>query len=158
MDNGTKQALAQMSQAVPQLLQAATQYHLENKRLEARQEAELKAAEARQERLQSRRDQTPVERERPPAQQQRDPQPDNQPEPAGDGSETVEALDQLREEETCEMCQNLLDALATRPTDEQVRGVKEYGRFKQALESDSGNAEEVLMETDVLNSVIQDEF
>lgn len=67
-------------------------------------------------------------------------------------------IDELIEEDWCSLCQNLLEQLKSRPPREQVRGVAEYGEFKRQLSDDADVEElrEVLRETDVLQSVFEE--
>lgn len=70
------------------------------------------------------------------------------------------ALDELIDEEMCAVCKDLLVGLKERPTRQQVRGIMEYGTFKQNLDDGAG-VEELkaqLRQTDVLQSVFQETF
>lgn len=75
-------------------------------------------------------------------------------------SEVEEALDELIAEEMCSVCKEVLQGLKERPTHEQVRGIMEYGTFKENLDSGAGVEEmkEVLRETTVLQSVFREKF
>lgn len=78
------------------------------------------------------------------------------PQPTADEIEAE--IEELMAEEMCAICRELLRALKDRPPAEQIRGVKEYGEFKNRLSSDA-DAEElraVLRETVVLHSIFEE--
>lgn len=75
-------------------------------------------------------------------------------------NEIEDALDDLIDEEMCSVCRDLLVALKDRPTHEQVRGIMEYGTFKQNLDDGAGvdQLKSLIRETDVLQSVFQEKY
>jgi hypothetical protein len=75
-------------------------------------------------------------------------------------SEIEAALDELIEEEMCEVCRELLVALKERPARQQVRGVMEYGTFKSDLSEGAGVEElkATIRQTDVLHDVFQEKY
>lgn len=75
-------------------------------------------------------------------------------------AEIEEALDELIEDEMCDVCRELLVALKERPAKEQVRGVMEYGTFKQNL-SDGAGVDELkatIRETTILHDIFQEKY
>lgn len=75
-------------------------------------------------------------------------------------AEIENALDQLIDEEMCAVCRELLVELKERPTEQQVRGIMEYGTFKHNLDDGAGVEElkSVIRETDVLHSIFQEKY
>lgn len=128
--------------------------------MEQRKENELELAKARAEHGQQRQEA-----------QMRPSEPD-EPAPPTDGvqaphepvsatpAEIEEALDELIEDEMCDVCRELLIALKERPAKQQVKGVMEYGTFKQNLDDGAGveQLKETIRETTILHDIFQQKY
>lgn len=73
-------------------------------------------------------------------------------------AEIEAAIDELIAEEMCAVCQELLRGLKQRTPQEQVRGIFEYGRFKDSLDQDAGVDElkALIAQTEVLHAVLEE--
>lgn len=85
------------------------------------------------------------------------PEPRAHPEPkatpsVGAGADLSAAFADLKAQENCQTCLDLLEAIEAAPHDQQVRALAEWGRFKHAVERGESEAElrEVLESSDVL--------
>lgn len=64
--------------------------------------------------------------------------------------ESKAAIEELIAEEDCGVCESILRALAEMPEPKRTKGVAEYGRFRDAIDTSEDAAEEVLEDSDVL--------
>lgn len=75
-------------------------------------------------------------------------------------AEIEAAIDDLIAEEKCATCKDLLRGLKERPTPEQIRGIMEYGTFKDRL-SANADVEELkalINDTEVLQAVMHEDL
>lgn len=69
------------------------------------------------------------------------------------GNEYIDRVEAAMDDETCEMCLQILDRLRSRPIDEQVQGVRELARLKKAADrgADPGELAEIMDDFDVVS-------
>lgn len=93
-----------------------------------------------------------------------DDQSEDEPEPlsqlrqaAEAGENYIDRVQAAMDEETCELCKQILDNLRTRPLKTQVEGVKELAELKQAAERGADPAElaEVMEDFEVVDDPSQ---
>lgn len=129
------------------LLKEVFVHRKEMEQLEAQHETQVELARLRNQEQES---DDGTETDNPEQERPGSPQPDV----AGIEAE----IDELMAEEMCAVCRELLRSLKDRPPRQQIRGVKEYGEFKQEL-SDNADAEDLralLRETVVLHSIFEE--
>jgi hypothetical protein len=57
------------------------------------------------------------------------------------GDEYIDRVKAAMDDETCELCLQILDALRARPIEEQVRGVRELATLKREADTGADPAE-----------------
>lgn len=79
----------------------------------------------------------------------------NLPQTQGRGS-FIDSLDELKRDEDCDLCLQILDAMETVEEGRRATALAEYGRFKQATEGtdDPSEAAAMLRDTNVLSDLI----
>lgn len=161
MDENTKRELIQNgSGLVGKLLKEMMEHRNRINVLEEKKDAELELARTKMEHEEVGAGST-VDAATDTAETQRRPEDgDVEGQVGATPAEIEEALDELIEEEMCDVCQELLIALKERPPKEQVRGVMEYGTFKRNLSDRAGVEElkETIRETEVLHDIFRQNF
>jgi len=75
--------------------------------------------------------------------------------PRGSGTEKG-AIERLRDEEDCPVCQKILDSIATMPEPKRTKGIAQYGEFRAAIDRSEQAAVDALEGNEILREALAD--